>query len=63
MDIFELKGKTAVVTGGARGIGAAVVKAFVEEGAYVVSLDLGEAASMTNCGTSWRSTSNGRPNG
>jgi 2-hydroxycyclohexanecarboxyl-CoA dehydrogenase len=35
-----LKGKTAVVTGGAAGIGAAVVKRFQEEGTRVIVLDL-----------------------
>lgn len=53
---MQLAGKRIIVTGGARGIGAAVVKAFVEEGAYVVSLDLGEAASMTGDGGGWAHT-------
>jgi len=35
-----LKGKTAIVTGGAAGIGAAIVARFREEGARVVVLDL-----------------------
>ena len=35
-----LKGKTAIVTGGAAGIGAAVVERFKAEGARVVVLDL-----------------------
>jgi len=35
-----LKGRTAVVTGGAAGIGAAVVKRFEEEGTRVVVFDL-----------------------
>lgn len=36
----KLDGKIAVVTGGAKGIGAATVKRFVEEGALVISLDI-----------------------
>jgi NAD(P)-dependent dehydrogenase (short-subunit alcohol dehydrogenase family) len=35
-------GQVAVVTGGARGIGAAVIEALVEEGARAVALDLGD---------------------
>jgi 2-hydroxycyclohexanecarboxyl-CoA dehydrogenase len=35
-----LKGKTAIVTGGAAGIGAAIVERFKAEGAKVVSFDL-----------------------
>ena len=35
-------GRVAVVTGGARGIGAAVIAALVEEGARAVSIDLNE---------------------
>lgn len=39
----QLEGKTAVVTGGANGIGRAVVSAFVAEGARVAVLDCDEA--------------------
>jgi NAD(P)-dependent dehydrogenase (short-subunit alcohol dehydrogenase family) len=35
----RLSGQRAVVTGGARGIGAAIVRAYVDEGASVVILD------------------------
>jgi NAD(P)-dependent dehydrogenase (short-subunit alcohol dehydrogenase family) len=39
---MRFKDKVAIVTGGASGIGAAVVKEFVKEGAYVVIADLNE---------------------
>ncbi len=53
----RLKGKTALVTGAARGIGAAIARAFVDEGAFVyvsdvnhergnrLSIELGTAAA------------------
>jgi NAD(P)-dependent dehydrogenase (short-subunit alcohol dehydrogenase family) len=37
---MELEGKRIVVSGGARGIGASAVRAFVREGAYVAVLDV-----------------------
>src|SRR5215471_1238839 len=37
---MQLTGKRVIVTGGARGIGAASVRAFVTEGANVASLDV-----------------------
>jgi 2-deoxy-D-gluconate 3-dehydrogenase len=36
MDIFRLDGKTAVVTGGTRGIGAAMAVALAEAGADII---------------------------
>jgi 3-oxoacyl-[acyl-carrier protein] reductase len=39
---MKLKDKVAVVTGGAKGIGAEIAKAFALEGAKVVAADMGE---------------------
>ena len=41
-----LKGKTAIVTGGAAGIGAAIAQRFVEEGTRVVVFDLNGAEKV-----------------
>ncbi|CAM0145072.1 unnamed protein product [Urochloa decumbens] len=40
----RLEGKVAIVTGGARGIGEAIVRAFVQHGALVVIADIDDAA-------------------
>ena len=48
LDNFKLDGKTALVTGCRRGIGKAMAKAFLGEGAGAVVLaDLGETAVQT----------------
>jgi NAD(P)-dependent dehydrogenase (short-subunit alcohol dehydrogenase family) len=45
-EIVRLKGKTAIVTGGARGIGAAICRRYAQEGARVIVADvLAEEAS------------------
>lgn len=48
MDLFRLDGKRAIVTGGARGIGAATVKLFREAGASVEVLDLDTGCDVTD---------------
>ncbi|MCY7417828.1 MAG: SDR family NAD(P)-dependent oxidoreductase, partial [Chloroflexi bacterium] len=35
--------QVVVVTGGARGIGDAIIRAFLEQGARAVSIDMGDA--------------------
>src|SRR3989475_1034377 len=42
---FQLAGKTALVTGGARGIGLATARALISRGASVAIVDLEEAAA------------------
>jgi len=48
MDLFSLQGKSAVVTGGARGIGAATVALMRKQGARAVSLDISEGCDVTD---------------
>src|SRR5688500_1497778 len=45
----SLRGKTAFVTGGGSGIGAAIVESFIDQGARVAFVDIDEAASKTLC--------------
>jgi len=45
---MTLEGKTAVITGGAKGIGAATVEVFREAGARVESLDLESDCDVTD---------------
>lgn len=45
-EAMRLKGRVAVVTGGARGIGRAVVDRFVEEGASVLVADVDEKSAL-----------------
>lgn len=47
-DPFDLAGKTAVVTGGAQGLGAAIARGLAERGADTIVLDVdGDRASAT----------------
>ena len=46
--IFQVRGKVAVVTGGASGIGAATVRLFEQCGARVAVLDLRTGCDVTN---------------
>jgi len=46
--MLDLKNKTAVVTGGAKGIGAATARLFRESGAKVVVLDIAEGCDVTD---------------
>lgn len=43
--IFNLKGKTAIVTGAGSGIGRAVARLFAQQGAHVFLFDISEAAA------------------
>jgi len=48
LELFDLKGKIAVVTGGASGIGAATVSLFERCGASVTSLDIKTGCDVTD---------------
>ena len=45
MASFQLAGKTALITGGARGIGLATARALISRGASVAIVDLEQAAA------------------
>lgn len=46
MDLFKLEGKTAVVTGGARGIGAATARILDRAGAHVAVFDIAAVSDL-----------------
>jgi len=48
MELFELKGRSAVVTGGAKGIGAATAKLMEQAGARVTVLDISSGCDVTD---------------
>jgi NAD(P)-dependent dehydrogenase (short-subunit alcohol dehydrogenase family) len=48
MELFDLKGKVAIVTGGAKGIGAATVDLLKKHGARAVSLDITDGVDVTD---------------
>jgi 3(or 17)beta-hydroxysteroid dehydrogenase len=43
---MRLKGKKALITGAARGIGAAIAQAFAKEGAFVILADIEDATEL-----------------
>ena len=46
---FDFKGRSVIVTGAARGVGRALVKAFYNSGAYVVAADRDEEGLIETC--------------
>ena len=55
--ILDLVGKTAVITGGSKGIGAATVARFVKGGARVVTSGRSQPDSLPSGWNTWSPTS------
>ncbi|MFA5007163.1 MAG: 3-oxoacyl-ACP reductase FabG [Candidatus Izemoplasmatales bacterium] len=51
---MKLQGKIAVVTGGAKGIGMEICKAFAREGATVIAADMGEMSYQEERVEGWK---------
>jgi 3-oxoacyl-[acyl-carrier protein] reductase len=51
---MKLQGKIAVVTGGAKGIGMEICKAFAAEGAFVIAADMGEMSYQAERVEGWK---------
>ncbi len=51
---FSITGKTAIVTGAANGIGLAIARHFVDQGANVMFVDMDEARLTEECGEAAR---------
>jgi len=62
MNAIDLKNRTAIVTGGARGIGFAIAKRMLASGATVVMWDV-DAAALDKAGAALQGHGNGNRNG
>jgi NADP-dependent 3-hydroxy acid dehydrogenase YdfG len=49
LNLSELKGKNALITGGASGMGAGFATALAEAGCYVTVVDLNEEMGEASC--------------
>ncbi|MGB5182669.1 MAG: SDR family NAD(P)-dependent oxidoreductase, partial [Xanthobacteraceae bacterium] len=58
MNVIDLKNRTAIVTGGARGIGFAIAQRMLASGATVVLWDI-DAAALDKAGAALQREGNG----